>query len=123
IWETLQNLNAKLATTRPKLDRLFAPIDGDFSAEPLWVASAVASGVWDRISRGERRTVVHIAMLEPRPKPSRVRLALVMNGSASSAPDVEFIGLEGSVVKTATPLKHNIAWRIALPSPESDTAM
>ena len=123
IWETLQNMNSKLATTRPKVERFFAPADGDFQGEPSWVASAVASGVWDRVCRGERRTIFDISLTKPRDAASRLRVAMVVAGNAPSISDVEFIGIEGSDVKTATPLKHNVAWRLALPSPEHEAAM
>lgn len=123
IWETLQNLNAKLATTRPALRREFEPADGDFTDEPMWVGSAVASGVWDRIVRSEQRTVLDIALAKPRSNSSRLRVALVLDGAGTDNPEVEFIGLEGDSVKTATPLRHSVAWRLSLPSSKHESAM
>jgi hypothetical protein len=123
IWETFQNLNSKLATARPKVERFFSPADDDTDGEPAWVGSAVASGVWDRVSRGKRRTVVDISMLEPREQASRIRVALVVDGNRGVDMDIEFIGMQGSTVTTATPLKHNVAWTLSLPSPEHEQAM
>jgi hypothetical protein len=123
LWETIGNMNAKLGATRPRRERLFSSKDGDVAREPVWLAGALESGIWDRIGRAERQTVFHVALAEPRTRASRLRIALVFEGEANEVPAIEVFGIDEAGRVTPAPVKVNVAWRLPLPSRDRQSAM
>jgi len=115
IWQTLVNLDSKLAPIRPSRATGFDEPTGDEQgAEPNWVAQALSAGVWADIEPGRGKSILHVSLTEPSKKEDPgSRFAVVYElPDLRRVPGVRVygIGSDGKMRKDPSPL--NRKWRL-----------
>lgn len=110
IWQTLGNLNTRIGSLRPKIERKF-PLAVESDREPSWVDEALMSGVWDVMVRGGARTVAHLDGLQGLSPAKPVRVAVVRSAEEADL-DLEVFQVtnEGQVPRSS--LEYRVAWRL-----------
>lgn len=125
IWQTLANLDSRLAPIRPVTQVVFAdPLEEPTDLEPEWVAAALASHAWSELTRSQPRTVYHLTFPERAVETGRVRVAMVYDLPHTAVlPTLSAFGLNPEVGVDRRVISIKEAWRLPLPPWEEGQAM
>ena len=116
IWETLTNMDQKLANLTPAIIR--GVDDAEDALEPGWVGRALEQGVWGVLADRARQMYVHVDLAEHELHASTLRVAFVLkNISEEDQRDIRVFGIDEDGIERI-PLSHKVAWHLRLPDPE-----
>lgn len=119
IWETLANLDARLAPIRPLTQVNFLPGPEEDDLEPTWVAAALSSGGWSQLVRSQPRTIFHVHLAEQAAQKGRLRVGMLFEVPHTvkiPQPDAIGINAEGGVERTKISVQE--VWRLPAPPRE-----
>lgn len=110
IWSTLGNLNTRLASLKPRVERHF-PAATD-PAEPSWAAAALTTNVWEAIARQGPALVAHYDGITPSGQ-AKLRIGLVLDpGDAHRKLKIDIFEVDPEDNVPRSPLTWDVAWRM-----------
>jgi len=113
IWNTLGNLNTRIASLRPRTRRKFPlPENEEHPGEPSWIGAALQSSAWRAMTGPEESTIAHIEDLGLAGT-QKVRVAVVLDPTSGRATNsTTFYEITGEDVLPASPLPSKPVWRL-----------
>ena len=123
IWQTLGNQDARCHSIKPAVTTSFKKWEPS-DLEPSWVAAALASGIWSKLTRDQPKSVFHLALIGDSKRKGHVRVAMVHKAADSDKiPRISVYPLkrDGSVDEVALDVRE--AWRLPVPPLPGDDVM